>query len=124
MVLKDKNAKRKSRKDENIFIVHKPQFGSASLKPVNYIQPVEINNLHLSNVNKEIFDYKKVKQEKPFTRLSKILGGKKVLQKSIQSQMDLVTLSDKGITKDALLHLAKYLSFSMNQMAQLLPVTE
>ncbi len=77
-----------------------------------------------SKSNKEIFDYKKVKHEKPFTRLAKILGGKKVLQKSIQSQMDLVTLSDKGITKDALLHLAKYLSFSMNQMAQLLPVTE
>ena len=56
--------------------------------------------------------------------LAKILGGKKVLQRSIQSQMDLVKLSNKGVTKDALLHLAKYLSFSMNQMAQLLPVTE
>lgn len=56
--------------------------------------------------------------------LTKVLGGKKVLQMSIQSQMDLVTLSNKGVTKDALLHLAKYLSFSMNQMARLLPVTE
>ncbi len=56
--------------------------------------------------------------------LAKVLGGKKVLKMSIQNQMDLVTLSHKGVTKDALLHLAKYLSFSMNQMAQLLPVTE
>ncbi|MCP5007516.1 MAG: DUF2384 domain-containing protein [Planctomycetes bacterium] len=56
--------------------------------------------------------------------LTKVLGGRKVLKMSIQSQMDLVTLSNKGVTKDALLHLAKYLSFSMNQMARLLPVTE
>ncbi len=56
--------------------------------------------------------------------LTKVLGGKKVLKMSIQNQMDLVTLSNMGVTKDALLHLAKYLSFSMNQMAQLLPVTE
>ncbi len=57
-------------------------------------------------------------------KLTKVLGGKKVLQMSIQNQMDLITLSNKGVTKDALLHLAKYLSFSMNQIAQLLPVTE
>lgn len=54
----------------------------------------------------------------------KILGGKKVLRKNIQSRMDLVELSNEGVTKDALLHLAKYLSFSINQMAQFLPVTE
>jgi putative toxin-antitoxin system antitoxin component (TIGR02293 family) len=58
------------------------------------------------------------------TALAKVLGGKKVLRKNIQSRMDLVELSNKGVTKDALLHLAKYLSFSINQMAQLLPVTE
>ncbi len=45
--------------------------------------------------------------------LTKVLGGKKVLQMSIQNQMDLVTLSNIGVTKDALLHLAKYLSFSI-----------
>ena len=56
--------------------------------------------------------------------LSKVLGGKKVLRKNIQNRMDLVELSNKGVTKDALLHLAKYMSFSINQMAQLLPVTE
>ncbi|MCP4265849.1 MAG: hypothetical protein GY777_09785 [Candidatus Brocadiaceae bacterium] len=57
-------------------------------------------------------------------KLTKVLGGKKVLQMSIQNQMDLITLSNKGVTKYALLHLANYLSFSMNQIAQLLPVTE
>lgn len=56
--------------------------------------------------------------------LEKVLGGKKVLRKSIQSRMDLVELSNKGVTKDALSHLAKYFSYSVKQMAQLLPVTE
>ena len=56
--------------------------------------------------------------------LAKILGGKKVLRKNLQSRMDLIDLSNKGVSKDALLHLAKYFSCSVNQMAQLLPVTE
>ena len=38
--------------------------------------------------------------------------------------MDLIELSNKGVTKDALIHLSNYLSFSMRQMAELLPVTE
>ena len=56
--------------------------------------------------------------------VAKVLGGKKVLRKSLQSRMDLIELSNEGVTKDALLHLAKYFSCSVNQMAQLLPVTE
>ncbi|MGH7594744.1 MAG: type II RES/Xre toxin-antitoxin system antitoxin [bacterium] len=56
--------------------------------------------------------------------MAKVLGGKKVLRKNLQSRMDLVDLSNQGVTKDALLHLAEYFSFSVNQMAQLLPVTE
>ena len=46
------------------------------------------------------------------------------MRKSIQSRMDLVELSNRDLTKDALVHLAKSLSFSINQMAQLLSVTE
>jgi putative toxin-antitoxin system antitoxin component (TIGR02293 family) len=38
--------------------------------------------------------------------------------------MDLIQLSSKGITKDALLRLASYLCMSIRQMAELLPVTE
>ena len=53
-----------------------------------------------------------------------VLGGEKVLRKKIQSRMDLVELSNKGVTKNALRHLAKFLSFTMSQMAALLPVTE
>lgn len=56
--------------------------------------------------------------------LEKVLGGKKVLRKSIKSRMDLVDLSNHGVTKDALSNLAKYFSFSIKQIAQLLPVTE
>jgi putative toxin-antitoxin system antitoxin component (TIGR02293 family) len=56
--------------------------------------------------------------------VAEVLGGEKVLRKKIQSRMDLVELSDKGVTKNALRHLAKFLSFTMSQMAALLPVTE
>jgi putative toxin-antitoxin system antitoxin component (TIGR02293 family) len=51
-----------------------------------------------------------------------VLGGEKVLKKKIQNRMDLIELSSRGVTKDSLLHLAKFLHFSMNQMAELLPV--
>jgi putative toxin-antitoxin system antitoxin component (TIGR02293 family) len=56
--------------------------------------------------------------------VTKVLGGEKVLRKKIQSRMDLIELSNKGLTKNALSHLAKFLSFTMSQMAALLPVTE
>lgn len=56
--------------------------------------------------------------------LAYVLGGRKVLRKNIQSRMDLIELSNKGVTKDALIHLAKYLACSVNQIVQLLPVTE
>lgn len=57
-------------------------------------------------------------------RISEVLGGEKVLKKRIQNRMDLVELGERGLTKDALLHLAAHLSFSLRQMAELLPVTE
>lgn len=53
-----------------------------------------------------------------------ILGGEEILQKKVQNQMDLLELSDEGIPKVALVNLAKYLSFTIRQMAQLLPLTE
>jgi len=56
--------------------------------------------------------------------ISKVLGGQRVLHKKIQNRLDLIELSNKGVTKGALSHLAKYLCFSMSQMAELLPVTE
>jgi putative toxin-antitoxin system antitoxin component (TIGR02293 family) len=59
-----------------------------------------------------------------FAGVTKVLGGEKVLRKKIQSRMDLIELSNEGVTKNALGHLAKFLSFTMSQMAALLPVTE
>ena len=56
--------------------------------------------------------------------VTEILGGEKVLGQSIQNQMDLIELSNKGVTKDALAHLAEFFSFRISQMAALLPVTE
>jgi putative toxin-antitoxin system antitoxin component (TIGR02293 family) len=58
------------------------------------------------------------------SEISGILGGKNVLRGDIASRLDLIQLSSKGITKDALLRLASYLSMSIGQMADLLPVTE
>jgi len=54
----------------------------------------------------------------------KVLGGQKVLGKRIKSRMDLIELSKTGVTKNALAHLAKFMSFSVRQMAEFLPVTE
>ena len=59
-----------------------------------------------------------------FSNVTKVLGGEKILRKRIQSRMDLIELSNKGVTKEALAHLANYLSFTMRQMAELLPITE
>lgn len=56
--------------------------------------------------------------------VTKILGGEKVLRRKVRSRMDLIELSSKGITKAALVHLIKYLSITMNQVTELLPITE
>jgi putative toxin-antitoxin system antitoxin component (TIGR02293 family) len=58
------------------------------------------------------------------SEISGILGGKNVLRGNIASRMDLIELSSKGLTKDALLRLASSLSMSISEMAKLLPVTE
>jgi putative toxin-antitoxin system antitoxin component (TIGR02293 family) len=56
------------------------------------------------------------------TELTQVLGSKKKI--TIASRFDLVDLGDHGVTKAELLHLAKYLDLSVNQMAEILPVTE
>ena len=45
-------------------------------------------------------------------------------QKKINSRMDMIELSNEGVTKDSLLHLATYLNLSVGQMADLLAITE
>ena len=60
----------------------------------------------------------------PATTVEEILGGRKILQKRIQGKMDLIELSNRGVTKEALLHLAKYWSFTLHQLSEVLPVTE
>jgi len=59
-----------------------------------------------------------------FSGVTDVLGGEKVLGQRIKNQMDLIELGNKGITKDALAHLADFFSFRISQMAALLPVTE
>ena len=58
------------------------------------------------------------------SEISGILGSRNVLRGNIASRMDLIELSSKGVTKDALLRLASSLSMSISEMAKLLPVTE
>jgi putative toxin-antitoxin system antitoxin component (TIGR02293 family) len=52
--------------------------------------------------------------------ITSILGEKQ----AIRSRMEMIELSDKGVTKDALLRLASYLNLSLSQIAKLLPITE
>ena len=56
--------------------------------------------------------------------VEKILGGKKVLHKQIKNQMDLIELSKTGISKNSLLHLAKYPNVTMHQIANCLSIAE
>ena len=58
------------------------------------------------------------------SQVGKILGGEKILGKKLESKMDLVELGSVGVTKNAVSHLANYLSLSWKQVADLLPVTE
>ena len=53
-----------------------------------------------------------------------VLGGRKVVRTKITSRMDLVDLGTEGVTKEALLRLVRYLEFSIDQMAEILPVTK
>ena len=55
--------------------------------------------------------------------IATVLGGSQELGVSIDTPMDLIELSEKGVTKGALLHLTDCLGLSIGQMAQLLPVT-
>ena len=54
--------------------------------------------------------------------VSEVLGGAAILDKKINSRMDFVELSNRGISKGALLRLASYLNLSINQMAELLTI--
>jgi len=53
-----------------------------------------------------------------------ILGGMEVLHKRIENRLDLIDIAQKGVTKNAYEHLAKYLNYSTKQMAEILPITE
>lgn len=56
--------------------------------------------------------------------LTTVLGGTLTAKGNIDTPMDLVELSEGGVTKDALLRLADHLGLSVSQIAQLLPITE
>ncbi len=56
--------------------------------------------------------------------IANLLGGVAFLGHDVQTQMDLIVLSQDGIPKKSLLFFADYLDLSVGEMAELLPVTE
>jgi putative toxin-antitoxin system antitoxin component (TIGR02293 family) len=60
------------------------------------------------------------KKEMQPASIANILGGKQ----AVRSRIEMIELSDKGVTKDALLRLASYLNLSLSEIATLLPITE
>ena len=52
------------------------------------------------------------------------LGEIRILGISVRSELDLVELGERGISKAALLRLARAMGLSLSQVAKLLPVTE
>ena len=56
--------------------------------------------------------------------VTELLGGKEALGRDIQSQFDLIEISNRGVPKASLQHLAQYMESSISKMAALLPVTE
>jgi len=56
--------------------------------------------------------------------VSKILGGKRVLQKEIHTYFDVIELGNRGVPKSALTNLANFLRLSSSQISELLSVSE
>ena len=56
--------------------------------------------------------------------IARILGGKATLNTELRSQMDLLELGRRGVSKKALLHLASYLDLTVRELSELLPVNE
>ncbi len=62
--------------------------------------------------------------EQPFSSIQGLVSLLDIPGKKINSRMDLIELSNEGVTKDSLLCLAGYLNLSVSQMADLLAITE
>ncbi len=60
----------------------------------------------------------------PTSSLTQLLGGKKPLGREVRTRMDLIDLGRRGVSKESLLYLAKFLGLPVSKMAALLPVTE
>lgn len=56
--------------------------------------------------------------------VARILGGKKVLRRDLHDLFDFVELGGMGVSKTALVNLARYLNLSLGRIAGLLPVSE
>lgn len=59
-----------------------------------------------------------------FQEIEKALGGKKALKANIKNRLDIIRLSRRGIAKKSLNHLSNVLHLSMDDVADLLPVSK
>lgn len=59
-----------------------------------------------------------------YRNITKILGGEKVIHKRIAKRLDLFELGRKGIPKQSLTNLLRFMNISLRQAEELLPVSE
>ncbi|RJQ60355.1 MAG: DUF2384 domain-containing protein [Desulfobacteraceae bacterium] len=58
------------------------------------------------------------------SNISNILGEKETPREGSLSPLDLMEMSNRGVTKESLIRLTKHLGFSLRQMAEVLSVTD
>lgn len=56
--------------------------------------------------------------------ITELLGGRSLLGRRVENDLDLVELGNRGIPKSALVCLARHYGLTLSQMARLLPITE
>lgn len=56
--------------------------------------------------------------------VTRVLGGRGVIRKELRSDLDLIELAKRGVTKKALQQLADFLGVSVSAIVELLPVSE
>jgi putative toxin-antitoxin system antitoxin component (TIGR02293 family) len=78
----------------------------------------------LSQLTKAPFDDDWRGHTRALAEIADVLGGETVLRQRIDSRLDLIALSCKGVPKEALLQLAHFLSCTIHDVVGLLPVTE
>lgn len=86
------------------------------MNPSKKIKPYHLQDEASPFVEEAAFQY----EDSHYESLRVILGGNKILKKSLTGDFDLINLSRVGIKKSTLKSLAEYLGINMETMSQLL----